>query len=120
VAFQDLRFRFVTVKPSEFFGYCRETLGDVPVLIADEAKAIVDSLDQPRYAGGAAEVARALRAVLEVVDVSILVAPTCWGTRAISITTNTGRLEDRKDCKIVSNLPTFHPSNLPPYRSLRR
>ena len=43
------------------------------MLIADEAKAIVDSLDQLRYAGGIAEVAKALRAGLEVVDVPTLV-----------------------------------------------
>jgi predicted transcriptional regulator of viral defense system len=43
-------------------------VGGLPVLIADEAKAIVDSLDQLRYAGGVAEVAKALRAALEVVD----------------------------------------------------
>jgi len=73
VAFRDFRFRFVTVKPRKFFGYRRETLGDLPVLVADEAKAIVDSLDQPRYAGGVTEVARALRAALDVVDVSTLV-----------------------------------------------
>jgi len=73
VAFRDLRFRFVTVKPRKFFGYRREMVGDLPVLMADEAKAIVDSLDQPRYAGGIAEVAKALRAALEVVGVPTLV-----------------------------------------------
>ena len=73
VAFRDLRFRFVTVKPRKFFGYRREMVGDLPVLVADEAKAIVDGLDQPRYAGGMAEVAKALRAALEVTDVPTLV-----------------------------------------------
>ncbi len=73
VTFRDFRFRFVTVKPRKFFGYRREMVGDLPVLVADEAKAIVDSLDQPRYAGGIAEVAKALRAALGVVDVHTLV-----------------------------------------------
>jgi len=73
VTFRDFRFRFVTVKPRKFFGYRRETLGDLPVVIADEAKAIVDSLDLPRYAGGVMEVTKALRAALEEVDVSTLV-----------------------------------------------
>ena len=73
VTFRDFSFRFVTVKPRKFFGYRREMLGDLPVLVADEAKAIVDSLDLPRYAGGIAEVAKALRAALEVVDVDTLV-----------------------------------------------
>ena len=73
VTFHGFRFRFVTVQPRKFFGYRRETVGELPVLIADEAKAIVDSLDQPRYAGGITEVAKSLRAASEVVDVSILV-----------------------------------------------
>jgi predicted transcriptional regulator of viral defense system len=73
VEFQDLRFRFVTVRPHAFFGYRREPVGELPVLIADEAKAILDSLDQPRYAGGLAAVARSLRVALQAVDVSTLV-----------------------------------------------
>jgi len=73
VSFRGLHFRFVTVQPHKFFGYRRETVGELPVLIADEAKTLVDSLDQPRYAGGVAEVAKALRAALEVIDVPTLV-----------------------------------------------
>lgn len=73
VTFRDFRFRFVTVKPHKFFGYRREMVGDLPVVVADEAKSIVDSLNLPRYAGGVAEVAKALRAALEMVDVPTLV-----------------------------------------------
>jgi predicted transcriptional regulator of viral defense system len=73
VDFYGFHFRFVTVQPLKFFGYRREMVGELPVLIADEAKSIVDSLDQLRYAGGISEVAKALRAALEVVDMSILV-----------------------------------------------
>ena len=47
---------------------------DLPILIADEAKAIVDSLEQPRYAGGVPEVAKALRAALPNIEISTLVA----------------------------------------------
>jgi predicted transcriptional regulator of viral defense system len=71
--FRDFCFRFVTVKPHKLFGYRREMVGDLPVVVADEAKSIVDSLNLPRYAGGIAEVAKALRAALETVDVPILI-----------------------------------------------
>jgi predicted transcriptional regulator of viral defense system len=71
--FRDFRFRFVTVKPRKFFGYRRETLGDLPVIVADEAKAIVDSLDLPDYAGGLGEIAKALCAALETAEVETLV-----------------------------------------------
>jgi predicted transcriptional regulator of viral defense system len=73
VTFRDYRFRFVTIKPSKFFGYRRELVGDLPIIVADEAKAIVDSLDLSDYAGGLGEIAKALRAALEVVDVDTLV-----------------------------------------------
>ncbi len=73
VTFRDFRFRFVTIKSHKFFGYRREMLGDLPVVVADEAKAIVDSLDLPHYAGGITEIAKALRAALETVDVPTLV-----------------------------------------------
>jgi predicted transcriptional regulator of viral defense system len=73
VSFRDFRFRFARIKPDKFFGYRREMLGDLPVVVADEAKAIVDSLDLPQYAGGITEVAKALRAALETVEVPTLV-----------------------------------------------
>lgn len=71
--FRDFRFYFVQVKPHKFFGYRQERVDDLPLLIADEAKAIVDSLDQLRYAGGIGEVAKALRAALESVDLPTLI-----------------------------------------------
>jgi predicted transcriptional regulator of viral defense system len=73
VSFRNFRFRFVTLQGVKFFGYRREVVGDLPVVIADEAKAIVDSLDLPAYAGGVAEVARALRIALDTVGEDILV-----------------------------------------------
>ena len=73
VDYGGFRFRYVAVQPHKFFGYRREEVGRLPVLIADEAKSIVDSLDQSRYAGGIAEVAKALQTALPAVEVSILV-----------------------------------------------
>jgi predicted transcriptional regulator of viral defense system len=74
LAYRGFRFQFVTVKPAKFFGYRREPVGDLPVVIADEAKAIVDSLDLLHYAGGIGEVAQALQAALpEGVEVSTLI-----------------------------------------------
>jgi predicted transcriptional regulator of viral defense system len=72
VDFGGFRFRYVTIQPHKFFGYRREDAGGLPVLIADEAKSIVDSLDQSRYAGGIAEVAKALQAALPTLDVPTL------------------------------------------------
>ena len=73
VSFRDYRFRFVTIRPGKFFGYGREMVGDLPTIVADEATAIVDSLDLPDYAGGLGEIAKALHAALDIVDVDTLV-----------------------------------------------
>lgn len=72
VTFQTHHFRYVTLKPAKFFGYRRETVGDLPVVLADKEKALIDSLDQPRYAGGIAEVAHALVLAAPDLDVDLL------------------------------------------------
>jgi predicted transcriptional regulator of viral defense system len=61
VVFRDTPFKFVTLKPKTFFGYRREMLAELPIVVADEAKAILDSLSLPQYAGGIKEVAKALQ-----------------------------------------------------------
>jgi predicted transcriptional regulator of viral defense system len=72
VTFGGQTFSYVTLQPRKFFGYRRERLGDLPVLIADEAKAIIDSLNQSRYAGGMLEVGQALQRALPELDLDLL------------------------------------------------
>lgn len=72
VEFAGQRFRFVTIHPRKFFGYRREQMGGLPVVIADEAKALIDSLSAPEYAGGVAEVAKALRTAIATMDIETL------------------------------------------------
>jgi len=73
VTFDSHRFRYVCLQPHKFFGYRRESVGDLPVLLADEAKALLDSLDLPRYAGGLVEVAKALYNALGELNLELLV-----------------------------------------------
>lgn len=75
IAFHGRRYQFVTLKPEAFFGYRREMLAELPVVIADEAKAIIDSLALPEYAGGISEVAKALQnaAADDSLDLSVLI-----------------------------------------------
>ena len=74
-AFHGTRYQFVTIKPQAFFGYCRETVDGLPVLVADEAKSILDSLTLPEYAGGITEAAKALQIALseQMLDVNELI-----------------------------------------------
>lgn len=62
--FRGITFQFVRLSPPLFFGYRRETLDGLPVVVADEAKALLDSLYLPVHAGGLGEVARALHTAL--------------------------------------------------------
>jgi predicted transcriptional regulator of viral defense system len=64
ITFRKTHFKFVTFKPETFFGYRREILAELPVVIADESKSILDSLSLPQYAGGVSEVAKALQIAL--------------------------------------------------------
>jgi predicted transcriptional regulator of viral defense system len=61
IEFRGTLYKFVTLKPNFFFGYRRELTSDLPVIVADEAKSILDSLSLPKYAGGITEVAKALQ-----------------------------------------------------------
>lgn len=63
-AFRGTTFQFVRLAPHMFFGYRREMLVGLSLTVADEAKAILDSLYLPGNAGGLTEVAKALRAAL--------------------------------------------------------
>lgn len=60
VEFNGSRFKYVLVNPKKFFGYRKERIGDLDFLIAEEEKAIIDSLDLPDNAGGVSEVAKAV------------------------------------------------------------
>jgi predicted transcriptional regulator of viral defense system len=75
LVFRGMHFKFVTLKPKAFFGYQRQTLAELPVVVADQAKAILDSLALPEYAGGLPEVAKALQMALSDhgVEVSTLI-----------------------------------------------
>lgn len=61
-------YHYIHLKPAKFFGYHREMIDELPVLIAEREKAIIDSLDQPRYAGGILEVFKCLANAREELD----------------------------------------------------
>lgn len=116
VVFRDQPFRFVTVQPRKLFGYRRETVGGLPVLMADEAKAIVDSLAEPRYAGGVAEAAKALRAALAEIDLATLVeyanrmGDKSLGSRLGFLLAKLGRLPASEDLIHSASLVKLDPS----------
>lgn len=68
---RGVEYRFVTLKPSRFFGYQKARVYTAEVMIAEPEKAVVDSLDKMSYAGGIAEVARVVHVVRQRVDLSV-------------------------------------------------
>jgi predicted transcriptional regulator of viral defense system len=56
-----MNYKFVTLRPEAFFGYRCEMLAELPVVVADEPKSILNSLSLPQYAGGVSEVSKALQ-----------------------------------------------------------
>jgi predicted transcriptional regulator of viral defense system len=75
ITFREMNFKFVTLQPLAFFGYRREMLAELPVVIADEPKSILDSLSLPQYAGGISEVAKALQIALSQGSLEIPILP---------------------------------------------
>jgi len=54
-------YRFVTVKPADFFGLTHVWVTkQQSVMVSDKERTILDALRQPQYAGGISEVANAL------------------------------------------------------------
>lgn len=58
--FNKYNFKYIKIAPHKFFGYEKINYGDLPMLFADPEKAIIDSLDQPQYAGGISEIAKCI------------------------------------------------------------
>ena len=60
IHFENYRYRYIAISPRKFFGYVRRMIGELSVVLAEKEKAIIDSLDQLKYAGGFEEAAKAL------------------------------------------------------------
>lgn len=60
VVFEGVRFRYIRLSSRKFFGYIQEKSGELSYLIAEPEKALIDSMDQPRYAGGMEEISKCI------------------------------------------------------------
>ena len=57
---KGMKFRFVKINASRFFGYESVWIGDLKVCIASREKVILDCLQQPKHCGDIAEAAKGL------------------------------------------------------------
>lgn len=68
IQFDNYHYRYIAISPPKFFGYEKQIIGELPVLLAEKEKAIVDSLYRLQYAGGFEEVAKALFIAKDEID----------------------------------------------------
>ncbi len=68
IQFDNYSYKYIAFSPHKFFGYEKQTIGELSMLLAEEEKALIDSLDQLKYAGGFEEVAKALFNAKEGID----------------------------------------------------
>ena len=74
VEFETYRYKYITLAPYKFFGYEKQIIGELPVLMAEKEKALIDSFDQLDYAGGFLEAAKALFRAKDEIDKKRLVS----------------------------------------------
>lgn len=60
LSFKGYQFKYVTLSEEKFWGYDKEIINELELLVAEPEKAIIDSLDQWKYSGGFEEVIKAL------------------------------------------------------------
>lgn len=60
ISIKKLKFKFIKIKDTKFFGISKQWVLSKRILISDKEKTIIDCLDHPEYCGGIAEVAKGL------------------------------------------------------------
>lgn len=73
IEFNGMNFKYVKIKPEKFFGYIKQRVGDLDVLIADKEKSIIDSLDQMDYGGGIMEISKSLYNAMDEINLERLI-----------------------------------------------
>ena len=63
-----VRFRFVTIKPSRFFGVAQRTIDGKPIVVTDREKTVLDAAARPDLSGGSVHLAAALRTAHTEID----------------------------------------------------
>jgi len=53
-------YKIISLRPEKFFGTVKDWIGEMPFMVTDREKTLIDGLDLPQYAGGVGEISRAL------------------------------------------------------------
>ncbi len=53
-------YKIISLRPEKFFGIVKDWIDEMPFMVTDREKTIIDGLDLPQYAGGVEEISKAL------------------------------------------------------------
>ncbi len=53
-------YKIISLRPDKFFGIVKDWIDEMPFMVTDREKSIIDGLDLPQSVGGVAEVAKVL------------------------------------------------------------
>lgn len=67
-----MSYKIVSLRPGKFFGIVKDWINEMPFMVTDREKTIIDGLDLPQYAGGIGEIAKALSTAWTQLDESKL------------------------------------------------
>jgi predicted transcriptional regulator of viral defense system len=65
-------YKVISLRPGKFFGVVKDWINEMPFMVTDREKTIVDGLDLPQYVGGVAEIVKVLSIGWTQLDESIL------------------------------------------------
>src|SRR4030043_953839 len=67
-----MSYKIISLRTVKFFGIVKDWIDEMPFMVTDREKTIIDGLDLPQYVGGVAEIAKALSTVWTQLDESKL------------------------------------------------
>lgn len=53
-------YKIISLRPEKFFGIIKDWINEIPFMVTDREKTIIDGLDLPQYVGGVIEIAKVL------------------------------------------------------------
>jgi predicted transcriptional regulator of viral defense system len=73
IAFKKYNFRYITLKPYKFFGFCQLNINGNDVTMAEPEKAIVDCLEETEYGPDLIKLREILKDFLDFISVKKLI-----------------------------------------------
>jgi len=70
----SVKYHFIRAKPELYFGINQQWLGEVPFMMTDLERTLVDGLVRPKYCGGMREVLSAFEVAIDRIDLAKIIS----------------------------------------------